>query len=106
MSHEEDRLLMLETEDIHDTTAQALLNSMPTSKHVSSMQQTQNFSGTAELARALSLAQNSNTVLDHQHRGSLRESHLMPVQEQERTMRQQSGNETGKSTNLDMPFAT
>ena len=42
MSHEEDRLLLLESEEIHnDTYTQALLNSIPTSKPVScSMQQT------------------------------------------------------------------
>ena len=75
MSHEEDRLLLLESEEMHnDTYTQALLNSLPTSKPVScSMQQTQNFSATAELARALSLAQSSTPGIEN-HKKSLQES--------------------------------
>ena len=59
MSHQEDRLLLVENDTMHDTMIRDLLNSKPTVKG-KQMKQSSNFSASAELAKALSLAQNGN----------------------------------------------
>ena len=72
MSHQEDRLLLVENDTMHDTMIRDLLNSKPTVKG-KQMKQSSNFSASAELAKALSLAQNG-TGNEQQHRRSLRDS--------------------------------
>ena len=57
MSHQEDRLLLVENDTMHDTMIRDLLNSKPTNKQ---NKQISNFSASAELARALALSQNGN----------------------------------------------